>query len=88
MRAGVDLAQREQGLLKLSARSSFYVAGRLGVMGDEQTPMYQLLIGSWISPGSSTRLRLGVEGGVIGLDDQRHGGESGGVFTFYVGSSL
>ncbi len=87
-RAALDLAQREKGLARVSARSSAYVAGRLGVIGDDQTPMYSVVLGAHVSPGTSTRLRLGLEFGAIGLDNAVYGDSSGGLVTFYLGSSL
>ena len=86
-RGAFDLAQREKGLAGISARSSAYVAGRLGVIGDDQIPMYSVVLGFHVSPGMSTRLRLGLEFGAIGFDDAVHD-DSGGLVTFYLGSSL
>jgi len=67
VRAELQLSQREQGLLRLSGRTSAFIAARAGVVGDDRAPLYQLVLGTHASFGES-RLRLGFEGGLLMFD--------------------
>ena len=82
LRIDVGLAQREMGLLKVSARAGFFAAAKLGVLGDaERTPLVGVRGGEflWISD----RARIGVE-----LDVTRIQGQQDPAVIFPVGGGL
>jgi hypothetical protein len=69
LRAELKLAQREMGLLRLSARGAAYIAARGIVVGDERDVYGEFTIGEYLLVGRTGR--IGIEGGVIaGRRDQ------------------
>lgn len=60
LRAELKLAQREMGLLRVSARGSAYIAARGLVVGEERKAFGELAIGEFIYVGSKTRLGFEV----------------------------
>ena len=87
LRAELQMAQREQGLLKVSARGGFYIAGRGLVVGENRQPMLEFAIGEYLTR-MSTWTRAGFEFAVVTARrdalEQRDWGV-GGVFQFYIG---
>ncbi len=89
LRAELKMAQREMGLLRISARGGVYVAARGIVLGDERKPFGEFSFGEYLCVGDTAR--LGVEGGVlVGRGDRMAGVEPdqpklGAVVLFYVG---
>jgi hypothetical protein len=90
VRAELKMAQREQGLLKISARGALYLAGRGMVTGADRDPMLEFGFGEYIG-GFSKSTRVGFEFDVITRDrknttmDAMPGREVGGLFQLYVG---
>lgn len=86
LRAEVQMGQREQGLLKVSARGAMYVVARALVIGGDRDPMYELGFGEYLSR-FHTRDRVGIE---LTFVDRPHDhgsveSEAGGFFGLYVG---
>ena len=87
LRAELKMAQREQGLLKVSARGGFYVAGRGLVVGENRQPMLEFALGEYLTRMSSWT-RAGFEFAVVtarrdAMENRDWG--VGGVFQFFVG---
>lgn len=87
VRAELKMAQREQGLLKVSARGAAYLAARGMVVGDQRKPFGELAIGDYFVVGRSSR--LGFEGSLlVGRPDEMtmdHSPKVGGLVLLYVG---
>ncbi len=88
VRAELAMAQREMGLLRLSARGAVYLAARGMVIGDKRDAVGELAIGDYLYIGKSTR--LGVEGGLLfarstPMTDPERSTSLGGIIQFYVG---
>jgi hypothetical protein len=64
LRAELRMAQREMGLLRVSARGAVYIAARGFVLGDERKAYGEVTLGEYLLVGRA--MRLGVEAGVIG----------------------
>lgn len=91
LRAELKMAQREQGLLKVSARGGFYLAGRALVVGEERQPMFEFAIGEYFT-GMHSWTRFGFELAVVSArrfanPDAMEGRDwgVGGVAQFFVG---
>lgn len=91
LRAELKMAQREQGLLKVSARGGFYLAGRALAVGDERQPMFEFAIGEYFT-GLHSWTRVGFELAVVSARrfaavDTMEGRDwgVGGVAQFFVG---
>ena len=63
VRAELKMAQREQGLLKVSARGAAYVAMRGMVVGDERQGFVEFALGDYFCVGRTGR--IGFEGSVL-----------------------
>jgi hypothetical protein len=89
LRADLQMGQREQGLLKLSARGALYAVGRALVVGDKREPMYEFGFGEYLSR-FHTSTRVGFELTVVVLPNASVSGDPdanlGGFFGLYVGS--
>lgn len=87
VRAEVKMAQREQGLLKVSARGSAYVAARGLIVGEQRSGFAEFGLGDYLLVGRATR--IGFEGSVVIGRTQYMDGvpqpNVGGVVQFYVG---
>jgi hypothetical protein len=87
LRAELKMAQREQGLLKVSARGGMYIAGRGLIVGEKREPMLEFAIGEYLTR-MSTWTRAGFEFAVVTVRrdtlEQRDWGV-GGVFQFFIG---
>ena len=86
LRAEMQMGQREQGLLKVSARGAMYLVGRALVIGDTRDPMYEFGFGEYLTR-FRTRDRVGIELTAV-VRPQDHGSietEAGGFFGLYVG---
>lgn len=86
LRAELQMGQREQGLLKVSARGAMYLVGRALVIGDTRDPMYEFGFGEYLTR-FRTRERVGIELTAV-VRPQDHGSvdtEAGGFFGLYVG---
>ncbi|MFN0247661.1 MAG: hypothetical protein ACKV2T_12315 [Kofleriaceae bacterium] len=55
-RAELQLGQNKQGLLKVSARAAFYVAGRIVIIGKEQDTAGDFAVGSYFYIKGRTRI--------------------------------
>jgi len=88
LRADLQIGQREQGLLKLSARGALYAVARALVIGDNREPMYEVGFGEYLSR-FHTSTRVGFELTVVVLPNASVTGEPdaklGGFFGLYVG---
>jgi len=90
VRAELKMAQREQGLLKISARGAMYLAGRGMVVGSDRDAILELGFGEYLG-GFSKWTRVGFEFDVITRDrkndtmEATSGREVGGLFQFYIG---
>ena len=84
LRGELKLAQREQGLLRLSARGAFYLAGRGMVIGKDRDVLGEAVLGEYIYIGAP--LRLGFEFGVTSRKhDPMEEAHLGGMFQLYLG---
>ncbi len=89
VRAELKMAQREMGLLRVSARGGFYLAARGMVIGDERKPLGEFSIGEYICIGQAAR--IGFEAGLlVGRADRMDTFEAdstkiGGAALFYIG---
>ncbi len=89
LRAELKMAQREMGLLRVSARGGIYLAARGMVIGDERKPLGEFAIGEYICIGQTGR--IGFEGGLlVGRADsmdtfEPNSTKIGGAALFYVG---
>ena len=63
LRAELKMAQREMGLLRISARGGLYLAARGMVVGEERLPFGEFTLGEYIYIGRNTR--LGFDIGVL-----------------------
>jgi len=86
LRADLQMGQREQGLLKVSARGAMYLVGRALIIGDTQDPMYEFGFGEYLTR-FHTRERVGIE---LTFVDRPHDhgsvdAHAGGFFGFYIG---
>ena len=69
-RLEVAMSQRRMGLLEVSARGGFYLAGRVGLLDDEhRTPLVEAVLGEYIYLGDTAR--IGFEVGFLGLVSQQ-----------------
>ena len=91
LRAELNMAQKEQGLLRVSARGGFYVAGRAIVVGEERQPLFEFAIGEYFT-GFHSWTRFGFELAVVSarrfaVPDSMEGRDwgVGGVAQFFVG---
>lgn len=91
IRAELKMAQREQGLLRVSARGGFYFAGRAIIVGEERQPMFEFAIGEYFT-GFHSWTRFGFELAVVSA--RRYAGPDamegrdwgvGGVAQFFIG---
>jgi hypothetical protein len=89
LRADLQMGQRDQGLLKVSARGAIYAVGRALVIGDKREPMYEVGFGEYLSR-FHTSTRVGFELTVVVLPDASAAGDPdanvGGFVGLYVGS--
>jgi len=87
VRAELKMAQREQGLLKVSARGAAYLAARGMVVGDQRKGFGEFAIGDYFIVGRTGR--LGFEGSLlVGRPDEMtfdHAPKIGGLVLLYVG---
>lgn len=86
LRADLQMGQREQGLLEVSARGALYLVGRALVIGANRDPMYEVGIGEYLAR-FHTRTRVGFELTFVARS-QDHGSaetEAGGFMALYVG---
>lgn len=86
LRAELQMGQREQGLLHVSARGAMYLVGRALVIGDNRDPMYEFGFGEYLTR-FRTRERVGIELTAV-VRPQDHGDDethAGGFFGLYVG---
>ena len=60
LRGELRFGQREQGLLRVSGRGSFYLAGRMMLIGEGQDGLIEGALGTYLYLGAS-RARIGVE---------------------------
>jgi len=71
VQAGVRLealfAQKEQGLLKVSARGGMWLAARAGVVGEDRDTMWEGALGWYLWLGRS-KVRIGWEMGMLGFE--------------------
>jgi hypothetical protein len=90
LRAELRIAQREMGLLRMSARGAVYVAARGMVVGEERKPFGEFAIGEYLLIGSATR--IGFEADILmGRADQMYDEPEpniGVLMQFYVGWQL
>jgi hypothetical protein len=66
LRVNVRFAQKDMGLLRVSARGGLWLAGRAGVVGDDHDTMIEGDLGWYIWVGHSG-LRVGWELGALGV---------------------
>ena len=87
LRGELKMAQREMGLLKVSARGSVYVALRGLVLGASRQSFVELAFGDYFFIGRSTR--VGIEGTVmLGYADRMQDDTRsvvGGMMQAYIG---
>ena len=86
LRAELQMGQREQGLLRVSARGAMYLVGRALVIGDTRDPMYEFGFGEYLTR-FRTRERVGIELTAV-VRPQDHGSvdtQGGGFFGLYIG---
>jgi hypothetical protein len=69
LRAELRMAQREMGLLRISARATFYAAVRGSIVGKARDPALELVFGEQIYLGKTARTRIVLEGGYY---ERRH----------------
>jgi hypothetical protein len=86
LRADLQMGQRDQGLLKVSARGAIYVVGRALVVGARQEPMYEFGFGEYLTRFHS-RTRIGFEFTVVDRPDDLGDNTNsvGGFLALYVG---
>jgi hypothetical protein len=89
LRGELKMAQREMGLLKVSARGAAYIAARGMVVGDNRNAYGEFAIGDYFIIGKTAR--LGFEGSLLVSAAERmtEWGDTdrriGGVLQLYVG---
>ncbi|MBV8759646.1 MAG: hypothetical protein JO257_20320 [Deltaproteobacteria bacterium] len=86
LRADLQMGQREQGLLRVSARGALYLVGRALVIGDTRDPMYEVGFGEYLTR-FRTRERVGFELTFVDRPSD-HGsvdGSAGGFLGLYIG---
>jgi hypothetical protein len=89
LRGELRLAQREGGLLRITARGAFYVAVRGLVIGHDRDPGGELAFGEYIYIGGRTR--LGFEFGALSRQyhvDQMTESKFTGVMQLYLGFAM
>jgi hypothetical protein len=88
VRAELKMAQREMGLLRVSARGAVYLAARGLVVGDERKGFAEFTVGESLMIGRATR--IGIEAGLIAgraTEMSEYGGQDniGPLVHAYVG---
>ena len=73
LRGELGIAQREMGLLHVSARCSMWLAARVGVVGGEHNTMIEGDLG-WALWLGHTGWRVGWEMGALGVRNTQQGG--------------
>jgi hypothetical protein len=90
-RAEVRMAQRDGGLLKVSARAAVYLAVRVLVIGDHKDTAFEGVLGEYLYLGKG-RVRLGGEMGVIAREQTNaiyvHNREMGVFASAYLGWAM
>jgi len=86
LRADLQMGQRDQGLLKVSARGAIYAVGRALVIGPKQEPMYELGFGEYLTRFHG-RTRVGIEFTFVDRPHDLGDPDSsvGGFIALYVG---
>lgn len=74
-RGELRIAQREQGLLRISARMAFYLAARAMVIGDRQDTAFEGALGEYLLFGKGGRMRFGGEIGFLGREQTADGAD-------------
>lgn len=89
VRAELQFAQREMGLLRVSARGAGYVAARGLVVGDDRTGLFEFAIGEYYTRHhGATRIGYEVEV-LMNRNIDESGDRTVGVLTqLYVGGAL
>jgi len=86
LRVELDIAQREQGLMKVSAKCALYAAGRALVIGKDRDPAVELALGDYFYVARS--IRLGGEVAVMMRRDAQDSWSPKLVATGFVGFAL
>lgn len=88
VRAELQFAQREMGLLRVSARGAGYVAARGLVIGDERTGLFEFALGEYFARHRNAT-RIGYEVNVLVNRSSASEDRTVGLLTqIYVGGAL